>query len=62
MAYAIMRINKCKLGAVSRIEKHHERKKDVYKSTFKTAAGNIRQPIRIFNHRNNIVVSLKKIT
>ena len=32
MAYAIMRINKCKLGAVSRIEKHHERKKDVYKS------------------------------
>ena len=32
MAYAIMRIEKCKMGAVSRIEKHHERKKDVYKS------------------------------
>ncbi|MBO4701525.1 MAG: plasmid recombination protein [Lachnospiraceae bacterium] len=32
MAYAIMRISKCKTGAVSRIEKHHERKKDVYKS------------------------------
>ena len=27
-----MRIEKCKMGAVSRIEKHHERKKDVYKS------------------------------
>ena len=32
MAYAIIRIEKCKIGAVSRIEKHHERKKDVYKS------------------------------
>lgn len=32
MAYAIMRIAKCKIGAVSRIEKHHERKKDSYKS------------------------------
>lgn len=32
MAYAIMRLSKCKIGAVSRIEKHHERKKDVYKS------------------------------
>ena len=32
MPYAIMRISKCKLGAVTRIEKHHERKKDVYKS------------------------------
>ena len=27
-----MRISKCKSGAVNRIEKHHERKKDVYKS------------------------------
>ena len=32
MAYVIMRLEKCKMGAVSRIEKHHERKKDVYKS------------------------------
>ena len=32
MPYAIMRISKCKLGAVTRIEKHHERKKDAYKS------------------------------
>ena len=32
MAYAIIRIEKRKIGAVSRIEKHHERKKDVYKS------------------------------
>ena len=32
MAYAIIRIEKCKIGAVSRIEKHHERKKNVYKS------------------------------
>ncbi len=32
MAYAIMRIAKYKIGAVSRIEKHHERKKDSYKS------------------------------
>ncbi|MBO4679640.1 MAG: plasmid recombination protein, partial [Lachnospiraceae bacterium] len=32
MAYAIIRISKCKTGAVGRLEKHHERKKDVYKS------------------------------
>ncbi|MBR5182469.1 MAG: plasmid recombination protein [Clostridiales bacterium] len=32
MAYAIMRINKCKMGAVGRLEKHHEREKQVYKS------------------------------
>lgn len=32
MAYAIMRINKCKMGAVPRLEKHHEREKQVYKS------------------------------
>jgi len=32
MAYAIMRINKCKMGAVGRLEKHHEREKEEYKS------------------------------
>ena len=32
MAYAIMRINKCKAGAVGRLEKHHEREKENYKS------------------------------
>lgn len=32
MAYAIMRISKCKMGAVGRLEKHHEREKDSYKS------------------------------
>ena len=32
MAYAIMRINKCKMGAVGRLEKHHEREKEKYKS------------------------------
>ena len=32
MAYAIMRINKCKMGAVGRLGKHHEREKQVYKS------------------------------
>ena len=31
MAYAIMRINKCKMGAVGRLEKHHEREKEKYK-------------------------------
>ena len=32
MAYAIMRISKCKSGAIGRLEKHHERKKQEYKS------------------------------
>ena len=32
MAYAIMRINKCKMGAIGRLEKHHEREKEKYKS------------------------------
>ena len=32
MSYAIMRISKCKMGAVGRLEKHHERLKDEYKS------------------------------
>lgn len=32
MSYAIMRISKCKMGAVGRLEKHHERQKDEYKS------------------------------
>ena len=32
MAYAIMRINKCKMGTVGRLEKHHEREKEKYKS------------------------------
>ncbi len=32
MAYAIMRINKCKSGAVGRLAKHHEREKEKYKS------------------------------
>lgn len=30
--YAIMRMNKCKLGAVGRLNKHHERLKETYKS------------------------------
>lgn len=30
--YAIMRMNKCKLGAVGRLNKHHERQKEIYKS------------------------------
>ena len=30
MSYAIMRISKCKMGAVGRLEKHHERLKDEY--------------------------------
>ena len=32
MSYAIMRINKCKAGAVGRLAKHHEREKKEYKS------------------------------
>ena len=32
MAYAIIRINKCKIGAVSKINKHHERLKETYQS------------------------------
>lgn len=32
MAYAIMRINKCKSGAVGGLQKHHEREKEKYKS------------------------------
>lgn len=32
MAYTIIRINKCKMGAVSKLEKHHEREKEKYKS------------------------------
>ncbi len=32
MPYAIMRINKCKAGAVGRLAKHHEREKKEYKS------------------------------
>lgn len=32
MAYAIMRINKCKSGAVGVLQRHHEREKEKYKS------------------------------
>lgn len=32
MAYAIMRVNKCKSAAVGGLQNHHERKKDKYKS------------------------------
>lgn len=32
MPYAIMRINKCKAGAVGGLQKHHEREKEKYKS------------------------------
>ena len=32
MAYAIMRINKCKSGAVGGLQRHHEREKEKYKS------------------------------
>ncbi|MDY6338173.1 MAG: MobV family relaxase [Saccharofermentans sp.] len=65
MAYAIMRINKCKMGAVGRLEKHHEREKEKYKSNpdidLSRSHNNFHLKVPTGSYRNMILQRIKEV-